>query len=743
MKIAPRSLILKTAILSLTLVNNIAAATTFDDRNSNISIIDTCQFKLPTTSQFAPHEIQAWNQYLCLNLPLKMNHLDGNKDSNCDVYDWRNWQDSRTLSSKFIEFALHSRESDNNKRVFSISCAIISDNLNIRKNTYQILTLDKSVVQGDIRIDRNSEVSEIHIEESIIRGNTQLKHVNISGSIVIRRTHAEGDIKLERSNVKHDVIIKRSTLGGSLDLTRSKIGGDLAFVNRSQIDGSLTAFRTQIGGSLLSEGTLFKRNVNLREASIGGDVRLLRRTRVEGDFAPVDAEIERNVALEDAQIRGNLNASSIRIKGGLRLGIHGGTRKRTTYGKDVILDSAQIDGRLLLANADVGGRFSLNGAEVGDEIRISPNVVFEREVSFIDAITGSAILNGSRFRNGLIADRMQIRGSLYLTDYTTFSGGTVKLNGTVIKGQLDARRAVFRSPVQAERLSVQGSAFLNDGAVFVEPVFLHEANIGLNLDVSGSTFKKELELNGSKIRGALILTSNDRESSIPKWEEEAQFILSNVEVKIVHDAPSAWCRQGDCATHGFVSTDLTNFVYAVGGSVEARQAKDPLSSRELDWYLSWINSSMGQQDRFNPQPYRQLANVLRSSGDPGKADRVLYELQNYELSAANTPWQRKFILWLKWLFIGYGYENWRSLIPLVIVIAAGAFFCRFAEELADKSWIDKLWYSIDRAVPVIDFGTDDIVVTSNEYIRLYFQIHKLLGFVLISFLIAGLSGFAK
>ena len=58
-------------------------------------------------------------------------------------------------------------------------------------------------------------------------------------------------------------------------------------------------------------------------------------------------------------------------------------------------------------------------------------------------------------------------------------------------------------------------------------------------------------------------------------------------------------------------------------------------------------------------------------------------------------------------------------------------------------FFDRFWYSFDMALPLIalDKKHEDFNFTGG--VLVYFHVHKIAGFVLVSFLVAGLSGLTK
>ena len=259
----------------------------------------------------------------------------------------------------------------------------------------------------------------------------------------------------------------------------------------------------------------------------------------------------------------------------------------------------------------------------------------------------------------------------------------------------------------------------------------------------GGRFTRGIDLTGTDIGNALILydTSNGKERSVV-ISKDSKFVLSNANVGIIEDAEASWCEEASCESGNLVKTEITNFKYESGDGLVVGN-NTSFTDRSVDWLLQWIKSGENKDGRFNPKPYIQLALVVRESGDPVKADKILYEMQNHEATSTNTPLLRKVFLWLKWALIGYGYENWRALLPLSLLIAIGAYLCPRLECIDQPSIPERIWFSVDKAIPVIELGACPKEIKAENWIKSYFYIHQAIGFILASFLVAGITGFAN
>ncbi len=102
-------------------------------------------------------------------------------------------------------------------------------------------------------------------------------------------------------------------------------------------------------------------------------------------------------------------------------------------------------------------------------------------------------------------------------------------------------------------------------------------------------------------------------------------------------------------------------------------------------------------------------------------------------------------LWsaLKLLFIGFGYQIWHAFFWLAGFVAIGAFVFRKSPEAVSNGYKYGIAYSLDMLLPIIKLRDIHYDIDLKRWRRYYFYFHKLMGYVLASFLIAGLSGLTK
>jgi hypothetical protein len=149
-----------------------------------------------------------------------------------------------------------------------------------------------------------------------------------------------------------------------------------------------------------------------------------------------------------------------------------------------------------------------------------------------------------------------------------------------------------------------------------------------------------------------------------------------------------------------------------------------------------------KQKPYSPEPYQQLAAVLRNQGYLGIADEILYAGKKRETEAA-ASW-RWIELTTSRAFIGYGYYLFRSLYWALAFVALGTTLLWLSHE----GWrISRRYnffygaiYSFDLLLPIIKLREAHYDIDLHGWIRYYFYLHKIMGYVLAGFLAAGLTG---
>lgn len=474
------------------------------------------------------------------------------------------------------------------------------------------------------------------------------------------------------------------------------------------------------------------RSIGADYAKVRGSVFLRNGFHAEGE-----------VSLLGAQIGGDLDCSNATFKNPLQPSVAG-------TGAALKADGIALTGSVFLRNGfRAEGEVRLLGAQIG--LLDCSNATFKNPPQPGVSESGKA----------LSADGIAVTGSVFLSDGFR-ADGEVRLLGAQIGGDLDCDGATFKNPLQpgvpgsgdalsAHNAVVKGNVVLNNGSRAEGEVDLHRAEIGGDLDCSRATFSGELHAQGAVIKGGLFWISIAE-------PEHANLNLINASVGALVDDVESWPTPGNLHLDGFVYQRIS------GGPRDAQSR------------LKWLE----RVDSFTPQPYRQLAKVLRDEGDEDGARKVLVEMERRQRAAG--PWS-----WLLRWTIGYGYYPWRALGGLMLLSGLGWIIFRRAhlagamtptDEEAYRSYKEKgsppphyprfspLVYSLENSLPLVKLGQADRwqpdpnpqssarnggkwmarlnrLITSPVFLRWFLWVLILLGWILATLFVAGVTGIVR
>ena len=299
-------------------------------------------------------------------------------------------------------------------------------------------------------------------------------------------------------------------------------------------------------------------------------------------------------------------------------------------------------------------------------------------------IGGSLECDGATFDgkagDALSADGAVIKGGVFLNKGFTATG-QVRLLGAQIGGSLECDGATFDGKagdaLSASGAVIKGSVFLNNGFTATGQVRLLGVQIGGNLECDGATFDGKdgyaLLADGMVVERALIFRN------LVNPVNGVSLVACHVG-QLVDDFGS-WGER--LILDGFTYESIVGDAPTDAGARLAWLDKQPKIYTGLD----------GDGSNFKPQPWRQLAKVLREMGHAEDARQVSIEFE-VRLRKANligqTPkqWSKlrsliyrnitRYGHWLFWLFTGYGYRPLRLLTWMFGVWVFCAIFYWYA-----------------------------------------------------------------
>ncbi|MDX1516839.1 MAG: hypothetical protein R3288_08370 [Woeseiaceae bacterium] len=403
------------------------------------------------------------------------------------------------------------------------------------------------------------------------------------------------------------------------------------------------------------------------------------------------------IHLNNARIGGKLDLSSTKSS-------------RFSARSTVRLDGARIDGDVSLAAAllDGGGAAALSARaiNVGNNVDLV-TVGEQRFEANGEVIFAAAVISG---------------------DLSCEGGRLSNPNGRAMHCEDLQVESVFLTSSRDTDLPFEARGRLNFlTAIIGGGFFLTNARLQPGPDYDGLLKKGgpiALNLRQARISNALGLRNiqaldDDTPAPVKGW-----FLLTGMQVTTLLDnSETGW------PAHGFL--DLDGATYVRSTHVEGGD----LVTKRLAWLRRQFPDGVPNAECFRPQPYEELARVLRNHGQTQEASAVAVEKIRMRLAARiDHPWRRVFPRTLM-LISKHGYSTSRAVGSFIVfVLLGGAMYATavfgfdqpfvpvenppepvtytlafgLAETTVEQGCpgLDVIHYALDAALPVIDVGQD-------------------------------------
>jgi hypothetical protein len=422
----------------------------------------------------------------------------------------------------------------------------------------------------------------------------------------------------------------------------------------------------------------------------------------------------------------------------------------------VVIEGARFQENVDLRNAKIDHDLKLIGSRF-ESTALMRNLEIAGELSL------QASYFGARSGDGVDLAGAKIHGALSFDDVR--SSTNVNMD-SLRAGALTLRRGVFRD-ISLENSRIEGGVDLSD-STSSGTIEFHNMDVGQDLTILNSTLTRML-MQYAKVGGVLDIEGpKSRPEPRPKnfpaqsvdltgasvgtlrfgsewygpinspqnWGNGSRLSLTNATVQALQDGPcgvaNSRCRSNSWPDH----LELTGFTYRRLGSSDPGK-EDDMAARPAEWWAGWLK----KQTPFTPQPYEYLAATLSRLGHKDTAITILYAGKEREREAATFP--ESVELWLERVFIGYGYRIYYSLFWVVGFVLLGAVMLRLSGVGTANKMPYGVAFSFDMLLPVVRLRDYHYSIDLTGWVRYYFYFHKLMGYVLASFLIASLAGLTK
>jgi hypothetical protein len=163
----------------------------------------------------------------------------------------------------------------------------------------------------------------------------------------------------------------------------------------------------------------------------------------------------------------------------------------------------------------------------------------------------------------------------------------------------------------------------------------------------------------------------------------------------------------------------------------------------IEWFKKWLYL----QSPFSPSAYTEVRTLFAATGDDRAAEAIGYAGRDRELAESMDNMRVSTFVYLLFskILIGYGYQMWLPVLwTATFVFIGGIVFRNSVEARRAHMRTDAFFYSLDMFLPLLQLRKrHSDVDLRRAAVRNYFYVHKVAGWIIGSFIIAGLTGFTK
>lgn len=457
----------------------------------------------------------------------------------------------------------------------------------------------------------------------------------------------------------------------------------------------------------------------------------LQSTRIPFPLTLLNCIVSQPITLEAAELT-ELNLDGTQTAGVFAnsLRVHGGVfmRRQFVGTRPIFLTGAQIDGYLDLSDHSQIRELVAYTIKVRGGVLMTNGFRADREVFLSGAqIDGNLDFTGGEFHPGTDGAVESIPNQ-----QTAIMADLVKVHGTIV-----VRQSAIQGYLRLLNATVDGDLFVAcsrfvdsvEGGVHVSGLKAQSAVIGRRFSWEGMNLSDNTEFDVTAARTGSL---ND---DVVSWPQPGKLQL-------------------DGFTYGgfeFVKPDRT-------WGCQKPPTETPSGYDRLEWLAKY------EEAGFRPQPYEQLATVLRLHGDEAAARQVMIAMERaryMHLGFLRYLWGL-----VLWATIGYGYDTWRVLWFIAAFVGLGTIIFNWAHRREAIVPIDQnksqhtkpfnpFVYSLESFLPLVDLNQakywapdpnryqQKFGSTFAQYVRCYLWIHNIAGWFFTSMLVAGVTGLAR
>ena len=417
----------------------------------------------------------------------------------------------------------------------------------------------------------------------------------------------------------------------------------------------------------------------------------------------------------------------------------------------VFANSVRVHGGVFMRRHFVGtGPIHLTGAQIDGYLDLSDHSEIRELVGFAMKIRGGVMMT-----NGFHAAREVFLSSAEINGNLDFTGGEFH-PGT--DGAVDSIPDK-QTAIMADLVRVHGTVVVRQ-SVIQGYLRLLNATVDGDLFVACSRFLDTVEggvhVSGLKAQSAVIGRRLSWEAM--NLSDNTEFDVTAARTGFLNDDVASWPQAGKLGLDGFT---YGGFEFVKPDPIWGCQ-KPPAGTPSGYDRLEWLGKY--EQVGFRPQPYEQLASVLRLHGDEVAARQVMIAMESaryMHLGFLHHLWGL-----VLWATIGYGYDTWRVLWFIAAFVALGTIIFNLAHRKEAIVPIDRnksqhtkpfnpFVYSLESFLPLVDLNQAKYWAPDPDryrqkfgsafaqYVRCYLWVHNVAGWFFTSMLVAGITGLAR
>jgi hypothetical protein len=485
-----------------------------------------------------------------------------------------------------------------------------------------------------------------------------------------------------------------------------------ANLNDGELNGSFVVsvlskepFRTEINSrGLRLRHAHIVNSVDLENATLPYGISIIDSS-IDGNLTLSYATVDGSIVLVGTNVRGDINVNSADIKGSLLIGCSAITEpvnkgdlptvERHTKMGGISARSTHVRGSINVVCADFSGTIFVDSATVEGDI----NIMY---ISGFQVSIGSSKIS---YQLAMISCNLRMPKK-----YNEDLGNVlVLLLGSHIGESVYLNKSDFKGVVHAEQMDV-----------------------GHSLGLLG-THLEDLDLREAAIH-SILLGHRNRNGDIydTKWYPGSTLNLSRSNIR-------GFLAPQDAA---FWPDHIRFLNFSIKSFTPQYCSQDRERCPTIQgWFSDWLDKASFDSQAYI-QPYHAVYTMLKDQGSLDEANRTEYRGRDRALILAwhEGRWLEVVYFGVLRELVGYGLYPERSILAITFMTLLGAVVFTRTKEARENRMPWGLTYSFDMLLPLIKLRDCHYKIDLRGHARYYFYAHKIIGWILGSFILAALAG---